>query len=145
MNRRYALLAILPVLLSASGSLGDQRARIEALEETFLAPCCLAEPVSRHRSEVALQMKAEIARWVDEGKSDRDIIDTYKQRYGARVLVEPEGSQGWWMKVVPWAVLVLGLAFTVWLMRRMSVRKELPQAAGAADGTSGDRATPASS
>jgi len=133
MNRRYALLAILPVLLSASGSLGDQRARIEALEETFLAPCCWAEPVSRHRSEVALQMKAEIARWVDEGKSDRDIIDAYKQRYGARVLVEPEGSQGWWMQVVPWAVLLLGLVFTVRLLRRMAARKELSQPAGAAD------------
>jgi cytochrome c-type biogenesis protein CcmH/NrfF len=145
MNRWYALFAIVPVLLGASTSPSDKRARIEALEGTFLAPCCWAEPVSRHRSEVALQMKAEIARWVDEGKSDRDIIDTYKQRYGARVQVEPEGSQGWWMQVVPWAVSLLGLAFTVRLMRRMSVRKELPQAAGAADGTSGDRATPASS
>jgi cytochrome c-type biogenesis protein CcmH/NrfF len=136
MNRQYALFAILPMLLSASGSLSDQRARIEALEATFLAPCCYSEPISRHRSEAALQMKAEIARWVDEGKSDRDIIDTYKQRYGARVLVEPEGSQWWWMHVVPWAVLLLGLAFTVLLMRRMSDRKGPPQATGAADLTS---------
>jgi formate-dependent nitrite reductase complex subunit NrfG len=133
MNRRYALIAILPMLLSASDSPSGRRARIEALEETFLAPCCYSEPISRHRSEVALQMKAEIARWVDEGKSDRDIIDTYKQRYGTRVLVEPEGSQWWWMHVVPWAVLLLGLAFTVLLMRRMSGRKGLPPAAGAAD------------
>ncbi len=78
-------------------------------------------------------MKAEIARWVDEGKSDREIVEAYKQRYGARVLVEPEGSQGWWMQVVPWAVLLLGLAFTVRLMRRMSARKGAPQPAGAAD------------
>ena len=133
MSRRCALLLILPLLLSASDSASDRRARIEALEGTFLAPCCYAEPVSRHRSEVALQMKAEIARWVDEGKSDRDIIDTYKQRYGARVLVEPEGSQWWWMHLAPWIVLVLGLAFTIGLMRRMAARKGLPQAAGAAD------------
>jgi cytochrome c-type biogenesis protein CcmH/NrfF len=136
MNRRYALFAILPVLLSASGSPSGQRARIEALEGTFLAPCCYSEPISRHRSEVALQMKAEIARWVDEGKSNRDITETFKQRYGARVLVEPEGSKWWWMHVVPWVVLLLGLVFTAWLMHRMSARKGLPQAAGAAGLTS---------
>jgi len=136
MNRRYALFAILPMLLSASDSPSGRSARIAALEETFLAPCCYSEPISRHRSEVALQMKVEIARWVDEGKSDREIIDTYKRRYGARVLVEPEGSQWWWMHVVPWAVLLLGLAFTVRLMHRMSARKGLPQSSGAADLTS---------
>ena len=136
MNRRYALFAILPMLLSAGDPLSGRRARSDALEETFLAPCCYSEPISRHRSEVALQMKAEIARWVDEGKSDHWIVDTYRQRYGARVLVEPEGSQWWWMHVVPWAVLLLGLAFTVRLMRRMSARKGLPQVAGAADMTS---------
>ena len=136
MNRRYVLFAILPMLLSASDSPSGRSARIGALEESLLAPCCYSEPISRHRSEVALQMKAEIARWVDEGRSDREIIDTYKQRYGARVLVEPEGSQWWWMHVVPWVVVLLGLAFTVGLMRRMSARKGPPQAAGAADLTS---------
>jgi cytochrome c-type biogenesis protein CcmH/NrfF len=134
MKRRYALIAILPVLLSASNPPSERRARIEALEETFLAPCCYSEPISRHRSEVVLQMKAEIARWVEEGKSDRDITDTYKQRYGARVLVEPEGSQWWWMHVVPWVVLLLGLAFTIQWMRRRSALRSPPQAAGVADG-----------
>ena len=81
MNRRCALLVILSVLLSAGDSPSEQRARIQALEETFLAPCCYSEPISRHRSEVALQMRSEIAQWVAEGKSDREITDTYKQRY----------------------------------------------------------------
>jgi cytochrome c-type biogenesis protein CcmH/NrfF len=77
-------------------------------------------------------MRAEIAQWVAEGKTDREIIDTYKQRYGARVLVEPEGARWWWMHVVPWVVLLAGLALTIGLMRRMYGRKSVPQAAGAA-------------
>ncbi len=89
------------------------------LENRFLAPCCYSEPISRHRSEVSLQMKAEIARWVVEGKSDEEIVETYKQRYGTRVLVEPEGSLWWWMHVIPWIALLLGLVFTFWLIRRM--------------------------
>ena len=123
MTRRLALLLILPALLCAADVTAQQQTRIEALEETFLAPCCWAEPISQHRSEVALQMRAEIASWVAQGKSDREIINTYKQRYGARILVEPEGAQWWWLQMIPWAVLLLGLAFTVWLLHRMASRR----------------------
>ena len=132
MNTRRLLLLLIPVLVNAAGSTIEQRTRIRTLEETFLAPCCWAEPIARHRSEVALQMRAEIAHWVAEGKSDRQIKDTYKQRYGARVLVEPEGSSWWWMHVVPWVVLLLGLTFTVQWVRRLSARTSHPQAADAA-------------
>jgi cytochrome c-type biogenesis protein CcmH/NrfF len=120
MTRRFALLLVLPALLGAGASPGLQQARIEKLEATLLAPCCYTETVSRHRSEVAFQMKAEIARWVEEGKSDRQIIETYKQRYGAKVLIEPEGSWWWWMQATLWAALAAGLGFTVWLIRRMT-------------------------
>ncbi len=64
-------------------------------------------------------MKVEIARWVAEGKSDEEITETYKQRYGTRVLVEPEGPLWWWMHVIPWIALLIGLVFTLWLLRRM--------------------------
>ncbi|HSW51152.1 MAG TPA: cytochrome c-type biogenesis protein CcmH [Bryobacteraceae bacterium] len=126
MIRRCILLLTLSVLLGAVASPADQNARIASLERTFLAPCCWSEPISTHRSEVALQMRAEIVRWVAEGRSDREIIDAYRQRYGARVLVEPEGSQWWWMSVIPWVALLLGLALTVLVVRRMSARKTPP-------------------
>ena len=128
---RLAFLIVLPAFLAAGESSGGQRARIKTLENAFLAPCCWAEPVSQHRSEVALRMRAEIARWVAEGKSDREIVDTYKQRYGARVLIEPEGA-GWWLiHVVPWAALMLGLAFTIFLLHRMLARRGSEELAGA--------------
>jgi cytochrome c-type biogenesis protein CcmH len=92
--------------------------RIERLEASLLAPCCWAEPVSRHRSDVALEMRADIAKFVAEGRSDREILDFYKQKYGSRILVEPEGARWWWMHVVPIAVLVLGLAAVLLLLRR---------------------------
>lgn len=125
------LFILLPALSSADAPAVSQRARIDRLENTFLAPCCYAEPVSRHRSDVALQMKAEIGRWVAEGKSDREIIDTYKQRYGTQVLVEPEGAPWWWMHVIPWVVLAMGLALTLWVVRRMHARRAAAPAAPA--------------
>ena len=116
--KKLLLLLVLPTLLCAEDSAG-QRTRIEKLQNTFLAPCCYSEPVSRHRSEVSLQMRAEIAKWVAEGKPDQEIIEIYKQRYGTKVLVEPQGGLWWAMHVIPWIALFIGLAFTVWLLRRM--------------------------
>lgn len=96
----------------------DQQRRIEKLENSLLGPCCYSEPVATHRSEIALAMKAEIARLVAEGKSDREILDLYKSRHGLRVLVEPEGARWWWMHIVPIVVTVLALGFVIYLLRK---------------------------
>jgi cytochrome c-type biogenesis protein CcmH/NrfF len=112
------------LLLVTVPPIGDalQRERIEQLEKALLAPCCYSEPVSRHRSEVALQMRAEIADWVAQGKSDREILDHYKQLYGARVLLEPEGSAWWLVYLMPGIAAALGLWFTVALLRKWRAR-----------------------
>ena len=117
---RFAwLLALLSLAFGQSADLtDDQRKSIEKLENSLLAPCCYSDPVASHRSEIALAMKAEIARLVAEGKSDREILDLYKGRYGLRVLVEPEGARWWWMHIVPIAVTVLALSFVVYLVQK---------------------------
>lgn len=96
----------------------EQRIQIERLENSLLAPCCYSEPVARHRSDISLQMRAEIERMVTEGKSEREILDLYKQRYGLRILVEPEGARWWWMHLVPVVIALLGLSFVIHLVRR---------------------------
>jgi cytochrome c-type biogenesis protein CcmH/NrfF len=60
------------------------------------APCCYTEPVRQHQSEIAVKMRVEIAKWVEQGITDDEILDTYAKRYGARVLVEPKTiPKGW--------------------------------------------------
>jgi cytochrome c-type biogenesis protein CcmH/NrfF len=123
-------LALLLMAVSATAVAGsDQQTRIERLGNALLAPCCYAEPLSRHRSDVALKMKKEIADWVAQGRSDREILDHYKQLYGARVLMEPEGALRWWVYVIPLAAAGLGLLFTVALLRRWraNARQALPR------------------
>lgn len=97
----------------------DQQQRAHKLEMSLLAPCCWSEPVATHRSEIALSIKAEIERLVREGRTDREIIDLYKSRYGMRILVEPEGSQWWVMNVVPVVMTILGAIVVVLVIRRM--------------------------
>jgi cytochrome c-type biogenesis protein CcmH/NrfF len=114
------------VIVALAMLVPSQTERIKALEDKLLAPCCYSEPVSRHRSEVALQMRAEIGRWVAEGKSDREIVDTYKRRYGARVLIEPEGGSRWLVHTVPIAAFIAGLVLTALLVRRMAAKPGPP-------------------
>jgi cytochrome c-type biogenesis protein CcmH len=97
-----------------------EQARVLHLEKSLLAPCCWNESVATHRSEVALTMRAEIARMVAEGKTDQQVLDYYKQQYGARILVEPEGSKWWWMHVIPVIVIALAVLGLVLFIRRLS-------------------------
>ena len=110
----------------AQASAPDE-ARILHLQKSLLAPCCWSEAVATHRSEVSLTMRAEIARMVAEGKTDQQILDHYKEQYGLRILVEPEGSTWWWMHVIPIAVLALGVLGVLWFIRRL--RQPVPETA----------------
>jgi len=117
--KRFLSVLICLAAANAADLTGDQQRRIEKLESSLLAPCCWQEPVKTHRSDLSLQIQAEISRFVTEGKSDREILDLYKARYGQRVLVEPEGAQWWVMNVVPVVMTVLGVLVVAFVIRRM--------------------------
>ncbi|MCS7315714.1 MAG: cytochrome c-type biogenesis protein CcmH [Bryobacterales bacterium] len=96
----------------------EQRSLIGKLERALLAPCCYQEVVATHNSEQARAMRAEIAEMVAAGRSEREILDHYKQRYGARILAEPEGAQWWIMNVVPVLMLGGGAVVVVLVLRK---------------------------
>ncbi|MBI4876481.1 MAG: cytochrome c-type biogenesis protein CcmH [Acidobacteria bacterium] len=105
-----------------------EKARAANLQKTLLAPCCWSEPISAHRSEVALEMRAEVNRMVAAGKSDREILDHYKSRYGMRILIVPEGERSFWMYVIPPVAALAGLGWVVWVLRRWLRRRPQPSA-----------------
>ncbi len=111
-----ATMALAPALLA--GLTPEQLARVDRLEHAMLAPCCYSETVADHRSEVALEMQREIRQMVAAGATDREILDHYKEQYGMRILIEPEGRLWWLMNVVPVVLLVFGLAAVVLLLRK---------------------------
>ncbi|MEZ5399875.1 MAG: cytochrome c-type biogenesis protein CcmH [Bryobacteraceae bacterium] len=96
----------------------QQTERVRALERKLMAPCCYQTTLAEHHSEAANEMKAEIAALVTEGRTDREIVEVYKQRYGARILAEPEGATGVWLKTVPLAAVLVGLALVVFVIHR---------------------------
>lgn len=129
MRKRLALLAA--SLALAAGLWGQAKDRIRSLQEKLVAPCCWSESVASHRSEIAAEMRAEISRMVSEGKSDREILDYYKAKYGARILMEPEGQLRVWAYTIPVAASIAGLAFVIWIIRRMLRQQPAAPAGGA--------------
>ncbi len=121
MRTRLLSLPLLGMLALLPAHAGAQPDRVLRLENAVLAPCCYSEPVSRHQSEIALKMRLEIARWVDEGRSDEEILATYIERYGNKVLVDPNTLPRDWSYQLPWllsAVAAIGLAAMIRRWRR---------------------------
>jgi cytochrome c-type biogenesis protein CcmH/NrfF len=126
------VIAVLPVLAYGSAP-QEQSARIQRLEKAVLAPCCYTETVGQHQSEIAVRMRVEIAKWVERGRTDEDILDTYAKRYGAKVLVDPNTIPKGWTLLVPWAVAglgALGAALMLWRWRAARLGTVAPSDGG---------------
>ena len=127
--KKHLVIAVLLLVSAALAGLTEAgKSRAAALQKVLLAPCCWSEPVAAHRSEVALEMRAEINRLVAEGKSDREILDYYKSRYGRRSLIEPEGGRSFWMHLVPPIVILAGCGWVIFLIHRWIKRRPQPSA-----------------
>lgn len=124
--------AVLPFL--AHGGVPQERhARMQRIEKAVLAPCCYTETVGQHQSEIAVRMRVEIAKWVEQGRTDEEILDAYAKRYGAKVLVDPNTLPEEWTLVVPWAVAglgALGAAWMLWCWRAARLATAAPSDAG---------------
>ena len=65
------------------------------IQDRLLAPCCWQQSVAVHDSDIARQMRAEIARLAASGKNEEQIVEVYVARYGERILREPRGAKRW--------------------------------------------------
>ncbi|MGC8759687.1 MAG: cytochrome c-type biogenesis protein [Bryobacteraceae bacterium] len=119
MRAKPGVVAVILALATSLWGQPSQKERIRSLEEKLIAPCCWSESVASHRSEIAAEMRAEISRMVAEGRSDREILDYYKAKYGPRILMEPEGKLRVWAYTIPVVASIAGLAFVIWFIRRM--------------------------
>ncbi|MCZ2073609.1 MAG: cytochrome c-type biogenesis protein CcmH [Bryobacterales bacterium] len=120
---QYVLfLSLMALPCTARAETAGRKARIERLENMVLSPCCYAEPVARHQSEVAIKMRLEIQNWVNTGKTDQEILAAYKDRYGERVLAPPPRDVRMWTDGIPWILTLLGGAGVVWLLARWRVK-----------------------
>lgn len=123
MRSLAALIAFGLVLVQpAAGQEASSRER--ALQDRFVAACCWNESIAHHRSPTAMEQRLELSRMIQAGRTDREIIDAFKAKYGARVLMEPEGGLSLTAYALPALAGLLGLALVVWILRRWARRIE---------------------
>ena len=111
-----ALFLISPI--AAALPAPEQAARVRALEDSLLSPCCFGGTVATHGSAIAEQMRHEISDMVSAGKSDQEIRDFYVKEFGPQVLAEPPGSKRLLLYGIPVAIAALGLFFVFMYLRR---------------------------
>ncbi len=119
MRVRAILVTLAVAAVKLAAATPEQRAREERLAGSLLAPCCYAQPVSIHASEAALRMRLGIARLVEAGRTDEEIVGFYKQQFGDKVYAPPKKT-GWWVYLTPWFALLCGLGVAIrWLRRNV--------------------------
>lgn len=112
------LLALLVATVAISQTPSPvQSQRIAHLEDSLLAPCCYTQPVSKHMSDVALEMRQEISQMVLSGESDQTIVKHYEGLYGLQILVDPEGNFHKVVYGLPPVTALVGLIFVLYFMR----------------------------
>ena len=124
MNRRllalsWALLLLVGTVALAVGSFAEGAPRTDAeraarLGTRFACPVCDGESVAESSAPVARNIRAEIRRQVDAGRTDDEIADLLAAQYGEQVLFTPpsDGLAGlvWILPVVATGAAGAGLA-----------------------------------
>jgi cytochrome c-type biogenesis protein CcmH len=96
----------------------DIAARERVLRGKLVASCCWSEPLTVHRSGTADEMRDELRAMLLAGRSNQDILDAFRRKYGKRVLIEPEGGASTLIYAVPGAAAVVGAAAAAIVIRR---------------------------
>ena len=106
------------LLVAGCWAAETQADRTARLERSLMAPCCWSQNIAVHDSEIAREMRRQVAAWVAGGRSDAEILGEFKKQYGRRILTEPEGVLHFWLTFVPAAATIAGLAVVLWMLRR---------------------------
>lgn len=120
-TRRIFLLAAamattVPVALA---NLANGDLRLERLFSSFISPCCWRENLLVHASPTADELRADIRKQVNEGKSDDQIKSAFLARYSTRILAMPEGVKAKWLTWTPWVLSAAGMAGVVVVIARL--------------------------
>ncbi|MEJ0010716.1 MAG: cytochrome c-type biogenesis protein CcmH [Alphaproteobacteria bacterium] len=80
---------------------------------------CEGQALGESDAPLAHQMREDIRAQVAQGKTQTQVLDYFRARYGARVLLDPPVERGTWLL---WAAPLLLLAAGAFLLGRNLIR-----------------------
>ena len=108
-----------------------ERERFRSLTEELRCPKCQNQNIADSNAPIATDLRREIFRMLDEGRSDKEIVDFLVMRYGDFVMYKPPlDSRTWLLWYGPFGLLGLGaIALVVLVLRRRRVEAAPERAA----------------
>lgn len=88
--KHFLPIAIALVLSACTKPAETLDQRIDRLGKNVRCPVCRGVSIAESPSDMAKQMLEEIRAQVQRGKSDKDILNFFEERYGEWVLLEPK-------------------------------------------------------
>ncbi|WP_017975683.1 cytochrome c-type biogenesis protein [Actinopolyspora halophila] len=98
MRRRWVQAGLIGVILAAltvviigvaSSRSPDSENRAYELEQQLRCPVCQSVSIAESMSETAEAMRGRVDQLVDAGKSDQQVLDYFRSRYGEWVVLDP--------------------------------------------------------
>lgn len=97
----------------------NTRQRFYQLNDELRCPKCQNQSLGDSNSPIAMDLRREVYRLLNEGKTDREIKDYLVARYGEYILYRPELSAHTLMLwLAPVLLLLVGLAVVLVLVKR---------------------------
>lgn len=120
-----ALVVVIVTALSVAGfSTRDDptaQERVNSIARIVKCPVCSGESVAESNAPASQEIRLEIARQVQQGQSDEQILNYYSARYGQAILLTPPATGvSVLVWVVPVAALAVAIAGLVIVFRRWS-------------------------
>jgi cytochrome c-type biogenesis protein CcmH/NrfF len=113
----FVVLLLVAVGLLSYGSIHSAppsaAARIAALDQIIKCPSCADASLAQSETAPALELKATVARWVDEGLSNAAIEQRVTALYGPGELLRPSDPVVW---ILPLVAVVLALGGLGWFL-----------------------------
>ena len=123
----WAALAAVVVAALAVGTLGgddgprSDESRARSLAEGFRCPTCRGQSVADSDAPAATAIRQEIARQIDDGRTDDEIREYVLDRYPRSQQVPPRSGLAGLVWALPVVALVVGVAALAVAFRRWRV------------------------
>ena len=142
-----ALTMIVMLMVGCSFSsvteISEVERRSTSINKMLMCPVCPGESIDQSQNDLAINMKRIVKEQIAEGKTDKQILNYFVQKYGVLVLMEPPrnglGILVWTVPVAAFGVASMAVLFSLFLMRRrdrMNMQED-----GFHDGLSGNDKT----
>ena len=107
-------------LIFLSNLNADNSQQVDKISKNLRCLICQGQSVYDSQSDFALSMKTLIDKKINEGKSDQEIYDFLKNKYGEWIVYEPEISQN---TILLWVIpLILFIFGGILIVRKVSIK-----------------------